>query len=141
MLYKYKPIINNETQIDANLSEGAVIHLSNDQLEAFDGYQYVVLEGDIPEQPEGLILEEVSLTAELQEKLRKYSSHWQRYKERVIEKIREKYSYDDEYDILHTKSLGTKTTKDKNKIAKYDDFVKSIKDYYKTYKESLGLGG
>lgn len=141
MIYRYQPIFNKHTRIDANLPENAIIHLSNDQLEDFDNYQYVTFEEKAPEQPKGIILEEVVLTAELKEKLRKYSSHWKRYKERIIEKIREKYSYDDEYDILHTKSLGTKTTKDKNKIAKYDDFVKSIKDYYKTYKESLGLGG
>jgi len=106
--------------------------LSNDQLEEFDNYQYVAFEEKAPEQPKGIILEEVVLTAELKEKLRKNSSHWQRYKERVIEKIREKYSLDDEINII-------KTTEDKTKITEYDEYVKSVKDYYAKYKANLGI--
>ena len=113
--------------------------MSNDQLEDFDNYQYVAFEEKAPEQPKGIILEEVVLTEELKEKLRKNSSHWQRYKERVIEKIREKYSLDDELNIIHTRNLGTKTTDDKAKISEYDKYVKSVKDYYATYKASLGI--
>lgn len=109
-------------------------HLNHGEI---DGYIYLTVPDNFTQDK----MEDVVLDDKLKEQLRSISPHWQRYKERIIEKIREKYSYDDEYDILHTKSLGTKTTKDKNKIAKYDDFVKSIKDYYKTYKESLGLGG
>ena len=138
-LYRYQPIFNKHTRIDANLPENAIIHLSNDQLEDFDNYQYVTFEEKAPEQPKGIILEEVVLTEELKEKLRKNSPHWQRYKERVIEKIREKYSLDDELNIIHTRNLGTKTTDDKAKISEYDNFVKSIKDYYANYKASLGI--
>ena len=138
-LYRYQPIYDKHTIIDANLPENAIIHLSNDQLEEFDNYQYVAFEEKAPEQPKGIILEEVVLTAELKEKLRKNSSHWQRYKERVIEKIREKYSLDDELNIIHTKNLGTKTTDNKAKISEYDNYVQSVKDYYAKYKESLGI--
>ena len=138
-LYRYQPIFNKNTRIDANLPENAIIHLSNDQLKDFDNYQYVAFEGVIPEQPKGIVLEEVVLTAELKEKLRKNSSHWQRYKERVIEKIREKYSLDDEINIIHTKNLATKTTEDKTKITEYDEYVKSVKDYYAKYKANLGI--
>jgi len=138
-LYRYQPIFNKHTRIDANLPENAIIHLSNDQLKDFDNYQYVAFEGVIPEQPKGIILEEVVLTAELKEKLRKYSSHWKRYKERIIDKIREKYSIDDEINIIHTKNLATKTTEDKTKITEYDEYVKSVKDYYAKYKANLGI--
>ena len=138
-LYRYQPIYDKHTIIDANLPENAIIHLSNDQLEDFDNYQYVAFEEKAPEQPKGIILEEVVLTAELKEKLRKNSSHWQRYKERVIEKIREKYSLDDELNIIHTKNLGTKTTDNKAKISEYDNYVQSVKDYYAKYKASLGI--
>ena len=131
-LYRYQPIYDKHTRIDANLPENAIIHLSNDQLEEFDNYQYVAFEEKAPEQPKGIILEEVVLTAELKEKLRKNSSHWQRYKERVIEKIREKYSLDDEINII-------KTTEDKTKITEYDEYVKSVKDYYAKYKANLGI--
>ena len=79
------------------------------------------------------------MTAELKEKLRKYSSHWKRYKERIVEKIREKYSIDDELNIINTKNLATKTTKDKTKITEYDEYVKSVKDYYAKYKANLGI--
>lgn len=138
-LYRYQPIYDKHTRIDANLPENAIIHLSNDQLEEFDNYQYVAFEEKAPEQPKGIILEEVVLTAELKEKLRKNSSHWQRYKERVIEKIREKYSLDDELNIIHTRNLGTKTTDDKAKISEYDNYVQSVKDYYAKYKANLGI--
>ena len=138
-LYRYQPIFDEYTRTDANLPENAIIHLSSDQLVNFDNYQYVAFEGDIPEQPKGIKLEEVVLTAELKEKLRKNSSHWQRYKERVIEKIREKYSLDDELNIIHTKNLGTKTTDDKAKISEYDNYVQSVKDYYAKYKANLGI--
>lgn len=138
-LYRYQPIFNKHTRIDANLPENAIIHLSNDQLKDFDNYQYVAFEGVIPEQPKGIVLEEVVLTAELKEKLRKYSSHWKRYKERIVEKIREKYSIDDELNIIHTKNLATKTTEDKTKITEYGEYVKSVKDYYAKYKANLGI--
>ena len=139
MIYRYQPIYEKHTRIDANLPENAIIHLSSDQLVNFDNYQYVAFEGDIPEQPKGIVLEEVTLTTELQEKLRKYSSHWKRYKERIVEKIREKYSIDDELNIINTKNLATKTTDDKSKISEYNNYVKSIKDYYANYKASLGI--
>ena len=61
-LYRYQPIYDKHTRIDANLPENAIIHLSNDQLELFDNYQYVAFEWDIPEQPKGIVLEEVTLT-------------------------------------------------------------------------------
>jgi len=138
-LYRYQPIFDEYTRTDANLPENAIIHLSSDQLVNFDNYQYVAFEGDIPEQPKGIKLEEVVLTAELKEKLRKYSSHWKRYKERIIDKIREKYSIDDELNIIHTKNLATKTTEDKTKITEYDEYVKSVKDYYAKYKANLGI--
>ena len=138
-LYRYQPIYDKHTIIDANLPENAIIHLSNDQLEEFDNYQYVAFEGEIPEQPEGIVLEEVVLNTELKERLRKYSSHWKRYKERIVEKIREKYSIDDELNIINTKNLATKTTDDKSKISEYNNYVKSIKDYYANYKASLGI--
>jgi len=138
-LYRYQPIYDKHTIIDANLPENAIIHLSNDQLEEFDNYQYVAFEEKAPEQPKGIILEEVVLTEELKEKLRQKSHHWQRYKERVIEKIREKYSIDDELNIINTKNLATKTTDDKSKISEYNNYVKSIKDYYANYKASLGI--
>ncbi len=138
-LYRYQPIYEKHTRTDANLPENAIIHLSSDQLVNFDNYQYVAFEGDIPEQPKGIVLEEVTLTTELQEKLRKYSSHWKRYKELIVEKIREKYSIDDELNIINTKNLATKTTDDKAKISEYDNYVKSIKDYYANYKASLGI--
>ena len=138
-LYRYQPIYDKHTRIDANLPENAIIHLSSDQLVNFDNYQYVAFEGDIPEQPKGIKLEEVTLTTELQEKLRKYSSHWKRYKELIVDKIREKYSLDDEVNLLNTKNLSTKTATDKTKISDYDNYVKSIKDYYAEYKASLGI--
>ena len=138
-LYRYQPIYDKHTRIDANLPENAIIHLSNDQLEEFDNYQYVAFEEKVPEQPKGIVLEEVVLTAELKERLRKYSSHWKRYKERIVEKIREKYSIDDELNIINTKNLATKTTDDKSKISEYNNYVKSIKDYYANYTASLGI--
>ena len=138
-LYRYQPIFDEYTRTDANLPENAIIHLSSDQLVNFDNYQYVAFEGNIPEQPEGIKLEEVNLTTELQEKLRKYSSHWKRYKELIVGKIREKYSLDDEVNLLNTKNLSTKTATDKTKITDYDNYVKSIKDYYTEYKSKLGI--
>ena len=40
---------------------------------------------------------------------------------------------------MNIKALSTKTTDDKSKISEYDNYVKSIKDYYANYKASLGI--
>ena len=107
-------------------------HLNHGEI---DGYIYLTVPDNFTQDK----MEDVVLDDKLKEQLRSISPHWQRYKERVIEKIREKYSLDDELNIIHTRNLGTKTTDDKAKISEYDNYVQSVKDYYAKYKANLGI--
>jgi len=67
-----------------------------------DGYVYVCGPDVIPQQPAQITVEEVVLTDELREAIKTSSPQVRLINRRVVEKIRERYSVDDEFCALRT---------------------------------------
>lgn len=67
-----------------------------------DGYTYISGPDPMPEQPKQVALEAVALTDELREQIKAASPQVKLINQRVIEKIRERYSENDEFRALRT---------------------------------------
>ena len=69
-----------------------------------DTYIHVPLDVTLPSQPEQITLIDVDLTDELRSELKALSPHTRLINARVVEKIREKYTHDDEFK-MHRKHM------------------------------------
>ena len=77
------------------------------ELCTIDGVTYVSVPDSItlPEQPEQITVEEVELTDELKESIKSASPHVQLINDRVVAKIREVYSLNDEIKMIRLSPL------------------------------------
>ena len=103
------------------------------ELCTIDGVTYVSVPGSItlPEQPEQITVEEVVLTEELKESIKSESPHVQLINDRVVSKIRERYSVNDELKLLRI-GLSEESTA-------YNDYVEECRDWGRAAKANLGL--
>ena len=106
------------------------------ELCTIDGTTYISVPESLklPEQPEQIFLEAVTLTAEVQEKLKRASTHIGLINQRVQEKIRTQYSLEDELQILRRRN------EDVVKFSGYDVFIKECCIWGDDEKTKLGLG-
>ena len=103
------------------------------ELCTIDGVTYVSVPDGItlPEQPEQITVEEVALTDELKAAIRLASPHVQLIDERVVMKIREKYSVNDEIKLIRLGESDDYTT--------YNDYVESCRAWGAAAKARLGV--
>ena len=103
------------------------------ELCTIDGITYVSVPDSItlPEQPEQITVEEVVLTEELKAAIKSESPHVQLINERVVAKIREIYSLNDEIKLLRI-GLSEESTA-------YNDYVEECRDWGRAAKARLGL--
>jgi hypothetical protein len=134
-IYKYRKITDDITtycllEPDYNL-------LATDErvkeLATIAGYTYVSVPDGIvlPEQPEQITVEEVTLTDELKKAIKTASPHVQLINERVVEKIRQKYSLNDEIKMLRIPPSDESTA--------YNEYIESCRMWGKEEKAKLGL--
>ena len=134
-IYKYQKIVDDYTthclvEPDYNLLE-AEDRIT--ELCTIDGITYVSVPDSItlPEQPEQITVEEVELTEELKESIKSASPHVQLINERVVAKIRERYSLNDEIKLLRI-GLSEESTA-------YNDYVEECRAWGRAAKARLGL--
>ena len=134
-IYKYQKITDQFTtyclvEPDYNLleTEDRITELCT-----IDGVTYVSVPDSItlPEQPEQITVEEVVLTEELKAAIKAASPHIQLISERVVAKIRERYSVNDEIKLLRI-GLSEESTV-------YNDYVEECRDWGRAAKARLGL--
>ena len=103
------------------------------ELCTIDGVTYVSVPDGItlPEQPEQITVEEVALTDELKAAIRVASPHVQLIDERVVMKIREKYSANDEIKLIR---LGAS-----DDFTAYNDYVETCRAWGTAAKSRLGV--
>lgn len=103
------------------------------ELCTIDGVTYVSVPDSItlPEQPEQITVEEVVLTDELKAAIKAESPHVQLINERVVAKIRERYSLNDEIKMIRLSPSEESTA--------YDEYVEVCRDWGKTEKARLGV--
>ena len=103
------------------------------ELCTIDGITYVSVPDSItlPEQPEQITVEEVELTDELKESIKSASPHVQLINDRVVSKIREVYSLNDEIKMIRLSPSAESTA--------YDEYVEACRDWGRVAKANLGL--
>ncbi len=114
-----------------------------------DGYTYVTVPDEVilpTEQPASVTetLETVTLTPELREQIKKASSHAQLIAQRVIERIRSKYSPDDELffariTVGQQMGLYQISPGEIAEVEAFKDWVESAREWGRAQRAALGL--
>jgi len=134
-IYKYQKITDQFTthclvEPDYNLleTEDRITELCT-----IDGITYVSVPESItlPEQPEQITVEEVELTDELKESIKSASPHVQLINDRVVAKIREIYSLNDEIKMIRLSPS--------EESAAYNEYVEACREWGRVAKANLGL--
>lgn len=134
-IYKYQKITDQFTtyclvEPDYNLleTEDRITELCT-----IDGVTYVSVPDSIilPEQPEQITVEEVELTDELKESIKSASPHVQLINDRVVSKIREVYSLNDEIKMIRLSPSAESTA--------YNEYVEACREWGRVAKANLGL--
>jgi hypothetical protein len=135
IIYKYQKITDQFTthclvEPDYNLleTEDRITELCT-----IDGVTYVSVPDSIilPAQPEQITVEEVVLTDELKAAIKSESPHVQLINERVVAKIREIYSLNDEIKMIRLSPSAESTA--------YNEYVEACRDWGRVAKARLGL--
>ena len=134
-IYKYQKITDQFTtyclvEPDYNLLE------TDDRITelcTIDGVTFVSVPDSItlPEQPEQITVEEVELTDELKAAIKAESPHVQLINDRVVSKIREVYSLNDEIKMIRLSPSAESTV--------YGEYVESCREWGRVAKANLGL--
>jgi hypothetical protein len=134
-IYKYRKVIDEFTtyrfaEPDYNLLE---IEDRFTELCTIDGETYVsVPDGlTVPVQPDQITVEEVTLTDAIKDAIRQASPHVKLINDRIVDKIRERYSINDEIKMIRT---GPNT-----ETEAYNDFVEECRDWGRAEKAKLGV--
>ena len=134
-IYKYQKITDQFTthclvEPDYNLleTEDRITELCT-----IDGITYVSVPDSIilPAQPEQITVEEVELTDELKESIKSASPHVQLINDRVVSKIREVYSLNDEIKMIRLSPSAESTA--------YNEYVEACREWGRVAKANLGL--
>ena len=134
-IYKYQKITDQFTthclvEPDYNLleTEDRITELCT-----IDGITYVSVPDSIilPAQPEQITVEEVVLTEELKEAIKSASPHVQLINDRVVSKIREVYSLNDEIKMIRLSPSAESTA--------YNEYVEACREWGRVAKANLGL--
>ena len=143
-IYKYTPITTpgpNGCTYHANTGGTECVEVAR-----LDGDIYIfVPDGEqLPEQPEGIVLDLVELTSELKAKLKENSRRCQIIFERMQEKIRASYSLEDEqyYSRIGVgAALGVYQFQpgEQEELLAFGEFVESVREWGRTEREKLGL--
>ena len=134
-IYKYQKITDQFTthclvEPDYNLleTEDRITELCT-----IDGITYVSVPDSIilPAQPEQITVEEVVLTEELKAAIKSASPHVQLINDRVVSKIREVYSLNDEIKMIRLSPSAESTA--------YNEYVEACREWGRVAKANLGL--
>ena len=135
IIYKYQKISGQyTTYILAEPDyDGLGLESRITELCTIDGVTYISVPDGItlPEQPEQITVEEVTITDELKAAIRVASPHVQLIDERVVMKIREKYSVNDEIKLIR---LGAS-----DDFTAYNDYVETCRAWGAAAKARLGV--
>ena len=140
-IYKYQKVTDEFTThllVEPDYQDGddKITELCN-----IDNDTYVSVPDGVtlPSQPEIIseTLSEVVLTDELKSQIKKESVHVQLINQRVVEKIRDKYSENDEFSVSRNK-VASEPESDVN-FNEYNTYIKSCVSWGVSEKSKLGL--
>lgn len=134
MIYAYQKHIDSLRTVEIALPVDGMDRLGT-ELATMDGTTYVYVPDTVtlPAQPPEITVESVTLTPELLESIKAASPHVRLINARVVEKIRQKYSIDDELKML-------RDTTDVEAPA-CTAYIKKCRAWGKAEKAKIGLTG
>lgn len=134
-IYKYQKVTDKYTTYTAIGNGEGDKRIT--ELCIINGDTYISVPDDLKllEQPKQIKLEPVILTDELKEQIEEVSPHIQLIKERIRNKIAEKYSIKDELKMIRNKINGI----DIEKYTEYNSYVESCIAEGKIKKVGLGI--
>ena len=135
VIYKYQKISDAYTTylLAEPDYDGLGLESRITELCTIDGVTYVSVPDSIalPQQPEQITVEEVELTDELKAAIKAESPHVQLINDRVVSKIREVYSLNDEIKMIRLSPSAESTV--------YGEYVESCREWGRVAKANLGL--
>ena len=147
-IYSYSKVITQHTTIQALLPDNQGIDdaLRCTELCTISGTTYLAVPAGVtlPAQPKEIVVKAVVLTDALKELIKTASPHVALISERVRDKIRAKYSLEDEFSFAR---IGVKALKGKKALSvqdaaeadAYDTDVEAIRQWGRDERAKLGL--
>lgn len=133
MIYSYQKHISTMHTLEAHLPENESGQRIGAELATIDGTTYIGLPDgvDLPAQPDGITVVAVELTGELLDKLKQASPHYQLIDQQVVERIRQRYSAEDEIKLLRIAPS--------DETAAWNDYVEECLVWGRGKKAGIGL--
>lgn len=147
-IVSYQKVSTPHTVIQAQLpdSTGVDDALHCTELATLDGITYLAVPDGVtmPPQPAEVTLEAVTLTPELRERLKAESVHSQWIGERMVQKIRARYSIDDEMFFARigvgaATGMYTPSAGEMADMQAFGEFVESVRQWGRQQRVELGL--
>jgi hypothetical protein len=129
-ILKYQKITDKYTTYTVNDEENRITELCT-----INGDTYISVPDNVtsPKQPKEITLKPVTMTDELKEQIEETSPHIRLIKKRIKDKIRKKYSIEDELKIIRNKINGIEV----EKYTEYNNYVEGCITEGKIEKEAL----
>jgi hypothetical protein len=129
-ILKYQKITDKYTTYTVNDEENRITELCT-----INGDTYISVPDNVtlPKQPKEITLKPVIMTDELKEQIEEISPHIRLIKKRIKDKIREKYSIEDELKIIRNKINGIEV----EKYTEYNNYVEGCITEGRIEKEAL----
>ena len=141
-IYQYEKHIDSITTVYIKLPEDIVCN----ELAVIDGITYVSVPDNVelPEQPKEISVSVAEITEDLKLKLRKESAHLQLIDKQFTEKLRKKYSIDDELYFARIAIgflMGKYVFEDDEMglLSEYQIFVEDLRQWARDERTKLGL--
>lgn len=142
IIYQYKKHIDSVTTIYIKLPEDTIYN----ELAVIDGITYVSVPDNVvlPEQPTEISVTVAEITDDLRSRLRKESAHLQLIDNQFTEKLRKKYSVEDELYFSRI-AIGFLLGKyvfgddEMGLLSEYQQFVEDLREWARNERKNLGL--
>lgn len=145
-IVRYRKVYDQYTVHQMQLPEATSESSCTELATLPDGYTYVAVPEalTLPEQTSKILVEIVVLTPELRQTLKSNSTHCELIASRVEQKIREKYSLNDEQYFSRIASgaalnLYTFEPGEQNALTAFGDYVESCRQWGRQERAKLGL--
>jgi hypothetical protein len=146
-IVRYQKVIDNYTTHQLMAYDGNGNSVAQELCELPDGYTYVSVQDGVtlPAQSDRITIESVTLTPDLREEIKDASPHVQLIRQRVVDRIREKYTQDDEFKLtrlaISGSLMGRSTLSDSevSELTAFEDHVSAAVAWGAEQKATLGL--
>ena len=145
-IYNYQKYIDAIRTVELNQPVDATGQRLGTELATVDGVTYVAIPNDatLPTQPTEITVNSTTLTDELTQAIKRASPHCKLIARRTVDKIRERYSSDDEMYLARigvgaANSMYQLPDDERAEMVTYGEFVEAIRQWGREERAKLGL--